>query len=171
VLTSMSVRTKLGRGRPQKSAPRQVVTLTLPDDVPTAVCHRQRHGPRHRRTGWTRDAPQAPARATSGGGRNVRQTRCHPCYAGCRIEEASSVQLVPVADGRALISLNHPHSIPQLELDVREMLEHRVLRRRNGPSWRRLRTSCGTRERRTPHVVERSIIVFEARRGKNGAVD
>jgi len=39
------------------------------------------------------------------------------------LKRLAGVQLVPVGNGRALISLEHPHSIPQLELSVRDAID------------------------------------------------
>jgi hypothetical protein len=60
------------------------------------------------------------------------------------------VQLVPVGNGRALIALDHPHGVPELELDLRDALDRRRAQDPGsdgaGKLWRR---SCGTRVSRT----------------------
>jgi hypothetical protein len=40
------------------------------------------------------------------------------------LERLPGVQLVPIRNGRALIALDRPHSIPQLELNLRGLIEH-----------------------------------------------
>jgi hypothetical protein len=75
------------------------------------------------------------------------------------------VQLVPVGNGRALIALEPPYTIPQLELDIRDTLE------RNGarPAERDALETIAEilREARLKSGVSpeaRTIIVLERRR-------
>lgn len=168
----MSLPVKVGRGRPRKFGRHaKSVTLTLPDDVlqrlgaidadvGRAIVGLVERMPRKLRR------PRRPAEVASYGRRAVILVT-----PAAVLKRLPGVQLVPVADGRALIALDHPHSIPQLELNVREMLENRALRASERPVLEALATIL--RDARMSHrltVVERSIIVFEARRGRNGAV-
>ena len=157
---------KLSRGRPQKFGRRaRSVTLTLPNDVLDRLCAIdsdmgraivglvERVPPKLRRV-------RPPAEVATYGNHAVILVTPVPA-----LKKLRGVQLVPVADGRALIALDHPHSIPQLELDVREMLDRRPLK----TSERAVLDSLATilRDARLSHrlsVVERSIIVFEPRR-------
>jgi hypothetical protein len=81
------------------------------------------------------------------------------------LKRLAGVQLVPVGNGRALISLESPHAIPQLELDLRDALD---------------RPDVGSLERQTLEALaeilrearlsrrvrleERTIIVLESKR-------
>lgn len=77
------------------------------------------------------------------------------------------IQLVPIGDGRALISLQPRYSVPQLELDLRDAIE-----RSDAPSSERetlgalaeiLRQS---RRSRRITLEERTIIVLESKRSR-----
>jgi hypothetical protein len=168
----MSLPVKAGRGRPLKFGRHaKSITLTLPDDVLQRLC------------AIDADLGRAIVGLVDRMPRKVRRTRppAEVASYGRRavilvtpvsvLKRLPGVQLVPVADGRALIALDHPHSIAQLELNVREMLDTRPLRASERPVLESLATIL--RDARMSHrltVVERSIIVFEARRGKIGAV-
>src|SRR2546421_200691 len=106
-----------GPGRPRKyGRPSRAVTITLPDDVldrlsgvdadlgQAIVTLAERHG-----------KPSArgvrPAEVAAYGNHAVIVV--NPAKA---LKRLRGVQLVPVGNGRALIALEHPHSIPQLEL-------------------------------------------------------
>jgi hypothetical protein len=162
----MSLRMKLGRGRPRKFGRHaSSVTLTLPDDVlerlgalngdlARAIVALVERVPRKLRS------VRRPAEVATFGNHAVILVT--PVAA---LKKLRGVQLVPVADGRALIALDHPHSIPQLELDVREMLDQRPLK---APERAVLDALAAIlRDARVSHrlsVVERSIIVFEGKR-------
>ena len=115
-----------GRGRPRKFAgPSRAVTLRLPEsvlsalasvhhDISTAVVHlterrlaRKRH----------------PLAELSVFGRNaVITVRPTPS-----LERRAGVQLVPLPDGRALISFAQAKTIPELELTLNDALEDPAL--------------------------------------------
>jgi hypothetical protein len=168
----MGFRNRPARGRPPKFGRRaRSVTLTLPTDVlerlgaidtdvSRAIVGLVERTPRSTR----RVVP--PAEVANYGSRAVILVTPVPI-----LKKLPGVHLIPAANGRALIALDHPHSIPGLELGVREMLEDRALK----VSERQVLNALATilRDARTSHrltVVERSIIVFEARRGRNSAV-
>jgi len=81
------------------------------------------------------------------------------------LSRLAGVELIPVGNGRALISLQAPHAIPKLELDIRDALE---------------RGEVGARERRTlgeiadilraarlsraTAIEERTVIVLQTKR-------
>ena len=79
------------------------------------------------------------------------------------------VQLVPVANGRALIALEQPNGIPQLELALRDALDNASLKGRERAVLEAV--AAILKDARFSHgltVAERSIIVLEGRRGRNG---
>jgi hypothetical protein len=153
------------RGRPKKfGRPARSVTLTLPHDVIerlgdlNADLGRAVVGLVERVRGKVR--PRPPAEVATYGGHSVilvapvRAWRAVP-----------GVQLVPVSDGRALIALDHPHGIPQLELDLRDALDKRTVKGRDRLVLEAV--AAILKDARYSHgftVHERSIIVFEARR-------
>ncbi len=112
------------RGRPRKyGRPARAVTVTLPEDVlsrlsaihadvGSAIVHLVERGTP------TRPAPIRPAEVSRYGNRAVIVVK--PTATLRRLRD---VQLVPVGDGRALISLTSSTSIPALELQVRDVLE------------------------------------------------
>ena len=75
------------------------------------------------------------------------------------------VQLVPIGNGRALISLEHPHSAAQFELDVRD---EAASARMNSVERRTLEALSEilqeARRSRSISVAERTIIVLESKR-------
>ncbi len=113
-----------GRGRPRKyGRPARAITVTLPEDtlarlsaihadVGSAIVNvveRKAH---------VRAAPIRPAEVTRYGNRAVILVTPGPILRRLR-----GVQLVPVGDGRALISLAPATSISSLELQLRDTLE------------------------------------------------
>ena len=75
------------------------------------------------------------------------------------------VQLVPVGEGKALIALEHPHSIAQLELDLRDVLERGTLQASDKAVLESVAEILrGARQSNALTMVERSIIVLEGRR-------
>jgi len=157
---------KAGRGRPRKfGRPARPVTLTLPDDViaqlggldtdlgraVVAIFERGRDKAVRRRP---------PAEVATWGKRSV--ILVEPVRTLARLR---GIQLVPVSDGKALIALEHSNGIPQFELDLRDALENVSVKGRD----RRVLESVAEilKQARLSHrlaVVERSIIVFEARK-------
>ena len=81
------------------------------------------------------------------------------------LKRLPGVQLVPIGKGRCLISLVPPHSIPQLELDIRDVIAQ------GGSSRAELRTLeeiadilRAARASGDSVPRERTIIVFESKR-------
>ena len=116
---------KHGPGRPPKyGRPSRAVTLTLPEDVLASLgavdvdlgraivklAERSNGKPRVRST-------SSAELATYG---NHAVIIVNPAKA---LKQLPGVQLVPVASGRALISLDPSYSIPHLELSVRDAIE------------------------------------------------
>src|SRR5213593_881212 len=112
-------------GRPRKFGRiSRAVTVTLPDDVISRlneidvdlgraiVAMVERKRARRRQV-------RRPAELSSYGNRSV--IIVPPVHAFRRL---AGVQLVPIGDNRALISLERPQSIPHLELSIRDALAH-----------------------------------------------
>ena len=110
------------RGRPPKyGRPSRVMTLTLPEDVVArlqaidddvgraivTLVERKSPGTAHRR----------PAEISTFGNHAVIVVT--PVRALKRIK---GVQLVPIGNGRCLISLVPPNTVPQLEISIRDVL-------------------------------------------------
>src|SRR3954469_5331852 len=112
----MAIR-KTRRGRPQKyGRPSHAVTVSLPEDVLARLKHLDADLGRAivtlvERTATTaRATPVRPAELAIYGRHAV--IIVNPAKA---LKRLPGVQLVPAGNGRALISLEHPHSIPTLE--------------------------------------------------------
>jgi hypothetical protein len=161
---------KHGPGRPQKyGRASRSVTVTLPEDILArlrrvdadlgraivAVVERQRIRPAR--------APRAAELSQYG---NHAVIIVNPANA---LKRLPGVQLIPTGNGRALISLDVPNSIPGLELAVRDALDAEL-----NPSEREtLEAIAGIlrRARRSGDVSlqERSIIVLESKRRSRSA--
>jgi hypothetical protein len=160
---------KHGPGRPHKyGRPSHAVTVTLPEDViarlrsvdadlgraiVALVEQRRIKRPRAVR----------PAELSRYGNHAV--IIVNPANA---LKRLPGVQLIPVGNGRALISLEAPNSIPQLELAVRDALE--ATDRPNAERETLEAIADLLRDARHAHGVslhERSIIVLESRRRPN----
>jgi hypothetical protein len=154
------------RGRPAKyGRPSQPVTLTLPDDV---VARLKRVDPDLGRAVVSlvervaRPRPvEAPSADIVGWGRQ-QVILVTPSPA---LKRLPGVQLVPAGAGRALIALEHPNSISQLELDIRDAIDEAGIsdadRDALGAVADILRQS---RHARDITLKEHSIIVLESKR-------
>jgi hypothetical protein len=153
-------------GRPRKYArPSRAVTVTLPEDVIAQLRRldgdvgggivsllERRHGA---------DRPAAPVAEISRYGSHGVIIVPHLAA----LKRLPGVELVPIGGGRALISLEKPHSAPELELAVRDAAEQM----KHGSADRRaleavadiLRTA---RVSRGVALQERTIIVLEPKR-------
>ena len=165
-----TMKVRHGPGRPPKyGRPSRAVTLTLPEDVLARLA------------GIDSDLGQAvvklvedrPARRSQ-----VRRSAELASYGNHAViavtpvkalKRLSGVQLVPLGNGRALISLQSPHSIPQLELDLRDAL----MRTEAGQERDTLEAIADIlREARLARGVsleERTIIVLESKRQRVSA--
>ena len=158
--------TVAGRGRPNKyGRPARAVTITLPEDVlarlgavDTDLGRAIVKVVEHRTT--PRMAAIKPAEIASYGSHAVIVVT--PVKA---LKRLSGVQLVPIGNGRCLIALKPPHSIPQLELDIRDVLARGGI---NGGERATLETVAeilrSARASRDVKPEERTIIVLESRR-------
>ncbi|HKY22636.1 MAG TPA: hypothetical protein VJM31_15595 [Vicinamibacterales bacterium] len=163
-----------GRGRPRKyGRPSRAITVTLPEDVLARLSRvdtdlgRAIVGLVERRA-VSRMPAVRPAEIASYGNHAVIVVT--PVKA---LKRLRGVQLVPIGNGRCLIALEPPHSISQLELDIRD-----VLARDDMPPTERetldsvaqiLRSARVSRDTRPE---ERTIIVLEQTRSRrtNGSV-
>ncbi len=158
-------------GRPRKYArPSRAVTVTLPEDVIAqlqsldgdlgggivSLLEKQR-GP---------DLPPAPVAQISRYGSHA--VIIVPILAA--LNRLPGVQLVPIGAGRALISLERPHSIAELELAVRDAAEQlkspsadRDALEAVADILRKARASRGV------SLEERTIIVLEPKRQRRRA--
>ena len=119
---SVSATMRRGRGRPRKfAAPSRAVTLTLPewvlsalsnvdDDISKAVVQVMQRRPRQQ----TRPL----AELSTFGRHAVITVRPTPS-----LERRAGVRLVPLPDGRALLSFDQPTSIADVELTLHDALE------------------------------------------------
>lgn len=157
---------KHGPGRPHKyGRPSHAVTVTLPEDVierlraldldlgraiVALVERRETKRPRAVR----------PAELSKYGNHAV--IIVNPANA---LKRLPGVQLVPAGNGRALISLAAPNSIPRLELGVRDALEAADLATAERETLEAIADILRhARQSNDVSLQERSIIVLEAKR-------
>ena len=155
-----------GPGRPSKyGRPSRAVTVTLPEDVLAGLSAVDADLGRAivmlaERNGKPRARAIQPAELAPYGNHAV--IIVNPAKA---LKRLAGVQLVPVGNGRALISLDHPHSIPQLELSVRDAIERDGMpdvERRTLESIAEILQQA--RRSRGVTLEERTIIVLESKR-------
>ena len=149
------------RGRPHKfSRPARTVTMTLPDDVIEVLGQVDTDLGRAvvRLAMPLRNRPQSPlAEIATFGTRAVIIVPPSQVLA-----TMAGVELVPLADGRALISLDENTTLSEFELSVRDTLDRRDL----DASERSLLGALGDmlREaRRDTRLTVRQILVLRAR--------
>jgi hypothetical protein len=155
-----------GPGRPpQYGRPSRVVTVTLPEDVLAGLgavdadlgraivsVVEQSHTRRVR--------PIRPAELATYGNHAVIVV--NPANA---LKRLAGVQLVPVGNGRALISLEQPHSIAQLELSVRDAIERGDIGKQERQTLEAIVDILQrARRSRVVTLAERTIIVLESKR-------
>ena len=160
---------KHGPGRPRKfGRPSRAVTVTLPEDVLTRlgvldsdlgraiVTLVERRGARTR----ARGRAVKPAEIASYGRHAVIIVT--PVNALKRI---AGVQLVPIGNGRALISLERAHSVPEFELGVGDVLSRGDITEAERRTLAAIADILKqTRRSRRVMLEERTIIVFEMKR-------
>jgi len=164
---------KQGPGRPRKfGRPSRAVTVTLPEDVLSRLAGLDADLGRaivalvQRRRASVREVkPVKPAALASYGHHAVIIVT--PVQALKRI---AGVQLVPIGDGRALISLRPTYSIQDFELELGDALArgagNTLERRTLGAVLEILRE---TRRSRRVILEERTIIVLGAKRQRQRA--
>jgi hypothetical protein len=162
---------KHGPGRPSKyGRASRAVTLTLPEDVIERLSAVNVDLGRAivalaERPGSVRAPRMRLAEVTSYGNHAVIVVT--PVK---ELRRLPGVQLVPIGNGRALISLEPRYSVPQLELDLRDAIE----RSDAPPSERRTLIALAdilqqSRRSRRITLEERTIIVLESKRTRRRA--
>jgi len=83
------------------------------------------------------------------------------------LSKLAGVQLIPVGNGRALISLEAPHAIPKLELDIRDALERGEVGARERRTLEEIADILrAARLSRATAIEERTVIVLQAKRAR-----
>lgn len=149
------------RGRPRKfSRPSRAVTLTLPDDVIAALRTIDTDlSLAIVRALETRvpEAPRSPAEITTCGGDRSVIVVPHNRALGAR----TGVELVPLSDGRALLSFDDGLSIPEFELRLTDALADPALEEGDRAVFDALvQILRSTRRGKGVDVQQRSIIVL-----------
>jgi hypothetical protein len=159
-LTSLAPR----RGRPRKfSAPSRAVTLTLPEDVLASLSAIDADLSRAVvRVAQTRRAARgpAPAELVRFGKRAVIVVS-----ATRTLEEQTGVLLIPLSDGRALISFDETMTAARLELAIEDALDDHRLRPDDRKVFAAIRAILKS-ARRSGDVTlrQRNIMVLESQR-------
>ena len=151
------------RGRPRKFArPSRAVTLTLPEEVIQALAAVDADLSRAVvRVAQPEMAKRAhpPAELAAFGRKAVivvNRTRS--------LEQRTGVVLVPLSDGRALISFNEPLSIAQLELSIQDAIDDPLLAPADGLVFQGIgRILREARRSKGVTLQKRSIIVIETK--------
>ena len=157
------------RGRPRKFAkPSRAVTLTLPEEVIEALSaidpDLSRAIVRIAQPQLAK-RPHPPAELTAFGRRAVIVV--NPSRT---LEERTGVVLVPLSDGRALISFDEPMSIAALELRIQDAIADPRLSREDVQIFEEVGRLLRDARRSTDIAVEpRHIIVLESRRSARKA--
>jgi hypothetical protein len=150
-----------GRGRPRKFAePSRAVTVTLPesalarlagldDDLSLAIVRlldREQSVP-----------PRPPAELATFGRRAVITVRPTPA-----LERRVGLDVIPMPDGRALISFDQPNTIADLELTLNDALDERHLSRDEREVFEAIGAILKEARRSSDILLlRRSIIVLE----------
>jgi hypothetical protein len=152
------------RGRPRKFiAPSRAVTLTLPEDVLAAldaVDHDLSRAVVRVTQPQMAKRPHPPAEVAAFGRRGVIVV--NPSRT---LEERTGILLVPLSDGRALISFDEPMTIARLELRIQDALEDQELPPEDARIFKSIEEILRT-ARRSGDVTlkQRHIIVLESNR-------
>jgi hypothetical protein len=149
------------RGRPRKfNAPSRAITLTLPEDV-IAALHGIHPDVSHavvrmaQREGTT--PPRPPAELSTFGRRAVILVTPSP------VLESTGVVLVPLADGRALISFDESMTTNRLELVLRDTIDEARLSPEDDRLFRAVADLLkGARLSRSVELHQRQIVVLES---------
>jgi hypothetical protein len=157
------------RGRPRKfGRPSRAVTLTLPNDVIAVL------------QGIDPDLSRAIVRATQPLVQATPAPAAELFSYGDRsviivprsrvLRERTGVELVPLSDGRALMSLDHRLSVPQLELQLSDAIADPTLDDESRTLFRTLVEILRTaRQDDATELRERHIIILQQKNGANGA--
>ena len=159
-----------GPGRPRKfGRPSRAVTLTLPEDVLTRL------------SSLDVDLGRAIVTLVERKGARVRAVeRAEIASYGSHaviivtpvnaLKRIAGVQLVPIGNGRALISLEHSHSISEFELGLGDALERGDVSESQRQTLQAIADILRqTRRSRRVMLEERTIIVLETKRQRRQA--
>jgi hypothetical protein len=152
------------RGRPRKFiSPSRAVTLTLPEDVLAAldaVDHDLSRAVVRVTQPQMAKRPHPPAEVAAFGRRGVIVV--NPSRT---LEERTGILLVPLSDGRALISFDESMTIARLELRIQDALEDHALPAEDARIFKSIEEILKT-ARRSGNVTlqQRHIIVLESSR-------
>ena len=152
------------RGRPRKFlAPSRAITLTLPDHVIEALASIDADLSRaivRLTQPELAKRPHPPAELARYGQRAVivvNPTRT--------LEQWTGVSLVPLPDGRALISFERPRSIAEVELTISDAIADHRLSRADQATFKAIEEILrAARRSKDVTLQQRSIIVLETRR-------
>ena len=152
------------RGRPRKfAAPSRAVTLTLPEST-IAMLESVDHDLGRAIVRLTQE--QSPKRAHKAaelatfGRQAVIVVRPTPT-----LKQRTGVDLVPLPDGRALISFERPTTIEGLELTITDALDDPRLGRQDRAVFEAIRQILrSARQSSDISMLQKSIIVLQARR-------
>jgi len=158
------------RGRPRKfSAPSRAVTVTLPEHVIAALSRVDRDLSRAvvRVTQPQLTSEAHPAAELATFGRRavivVNPSRV--------LEERTGIVLVPLPDGRALISFDESMSEERLELTLRDALDDQQLSKNDADMFRSIADLLNTARRSHGVTIhQRNIIVLESQSLRNRPV-
>jgi hypothetical protein len=164
IMSSIIDNVRPRRGRPRKFlGPSSAVTLTLPEEVIAAL---RTLDPDLSRAVVRLTQPELakrphpPAELAVFGGRAVIVV--NPSHT---LEQRTGVSLVPLPDGRALISFDQAMSIPRLELMLQDALEDRELPATDRRIFEAIGDILRTARRSNGVAVQqRNIIILEASR-------
>ena len=167
---SVSTAMRRGRGRPRKfAAPSRAVTLTLPESVLAALSQVHEDISKaivHLMQRRSKQKARALAELSIFGRSAVITVRPTPS-----LEQRAGIRLVPLPDGRALLSFDQPTSIADLELTLSDALEDSQL---PGADRQVFEAIVGilkdARRSRTITLHSRNIIVIESNGAKGRRV-
>lgn len=163
-MSPVPVRVEPRRGRPRKFAvPSRAITLTLPEDVLDALgaidTDVGRAIVRVMQSARAR-LPHAPAELQTFGRQAVIVVNPTPS-----LEGQVGVHLVPLPDGRALISFDQPSTVADLELFISDELESGRLSADDEGVYTGIRDILrGARQSVGVTLIQRQIVVLEMSR-------
>lgn len=162
VTPSLSNALRRRRGRPRKfAAPSRAVTLTLPETVIARLSSIHEDLSRAVVGLAQRQAPATSRKAAElmvFGKRAIITIRPTPS-----LEKRAGVQLVPLPDGRAMISFETPKSLAELELTINDALDDANLSRDDRLVYEGIGAILKeARRSKTVSVQRRNIIVLES---------
>ena len=162
--TSLSAALRRPRGRPKKfDEPTRVVSMTLPESAIDRLS--QTHGDLGRAVVSLIDRKTSPrarpaAELVVFGNHAVISVRPSPS-----LEQRTGVQLVPLPDGRALLSFDTPKTISDLELSISDALDDPSLNSEDRAVFDSLRGILREARQATDvSLLRRNIIVLEGAR-------